>query len=124
MIVKMGSSKLALKLSISSVPPEKRANPPTLLHDISVRLHPGILLRCRARCDLECTAGSLCGRINTLLSNSEMSQQQAAQLLSRVLGGIARYSVVTGIGVAGLQASLYTGKTLMITCTSRSPTFV
>ena len=41
---------------------------------------------------------------------ADMSQQAAAQLLSRVLGGIARYSVATGIGVAALQASLYTGQ--------------
>ncbi len=38
-----------------------------------------------------------------------MSQQQVAQLLSRLLGSVARYSVLAVVGVTGLQSSLYTG---------------
>ena len=38
-----------------------------------------------------------------------MSQQQAAQLLSRVLSNVAKYSVFAGVGVTALQSSLYTG---------------
>jgi prohibitin 1 len=37
-----------------------------------------------------------------------MSQQQAAQLLSKVLSNVAKYSVVAGVGVTALQSSLYT----------------
>lgn len=37
-----------------------------------------------------------------------MSQQQAAQLLSKVLSNVAKYSVVAGIGITALQSSLYT----------------
>lgn len=38
-----------------------------------------------------------------------MSQQQVAQLLSKLLGNVAKYSVVAGVGVTALQSSLYTG---------------
>ena len=38
-----------------------------------------------------------------------MSQQQVAQLVSRLLGSVAKYSVVAGVGVTALQSSLYTG---------------
>lgn len=38
-----------------------------------------------------------------------MSQQQAAQLLSKVLSNVAKYSVVAGVGITALQSSLYTG---------------
>ena len=39
--------------------------------------------------------------------------QQATALISRLLGNIARYSVATGIGVAALQSSLYTGTVIV-----------
>lgn len=39
-----------------------------------------------------------------------MSQQAIANLISRVLGSVAKYSVAAGVGVAALQTSLYTGK--------------
>ena len=42
-------------------------------------------------------------------SGLNMSQQQIAQLLSKFLGNIAKYSVVAGVGVTALQSSLYTG---------------
>ena len=43
-----------------------------------------------------------------------MSQQQVAQLLSRLLGSVAKYSVVAGVGVTALQSSLYTGETCVV----------
>ena len=39
--------------------------------------------------------------------------QQATALISRLLGNVARYSVATGIGVAALQSSLYTGTVIV-----------
>lgn len=52
--------------------------------------------------------------IQNQLSCAEMSQQQSAQALARLLSNLARYSIGLGILGGAVQTSLYNGDSLQI----------